>query len=181
MLLLAIFLAERDRSALVSFAETAAALALVSLLLAGWPLHADYLELHRTLWTGFFETLFDEIVALMLFLPGNCLDMFFRDTAAGHDLFAPIPPVLALAVKPALALLAVALLVTSSRQRRTGRIARRLMGLALLAALPGPPGWSHHYPLPLLLMPALLAWLPGKGIKRSNPLPARSACHPGPG
>lgn len=163
LLFFPLLLARRDLRALRSLAETAAALVLVSILLAGWPLHAEFLARQWQAWHALAESLFNEIVALLLFLPGNCLDMILQARGQTHDLFAPFPPLLGLALKAAAACGALVLALTARAHPAPRRTGQRLLALSLLPALAGPLGWTHHMPLALLLMPAALAWLPSDG------------------
>jgi hypothetical protein len=132
------------------------ALAGLSVLLAGWPAHLDFLAALGAV-SGV-----SLMIAINLSLESALV------TLGGLAGLWPLPGVLpAGIVAPVLAgvlarLIGVALLAALVwRWRGHARAPLALLlGLAVIVPLAGPLGWLHYYVLPLLLLPALLTLAP---------------------
>lgn len=155
ILLLAIFLVERQyRASLVALA-TAGGLALLSVLVAGWPLHVVFLEKLRLL--GDQLVIWDLNLSLRsaLFqmwelmngrrLPASTDDALLLRAPAWLD-----PAMLALLVAGGAAVWAL-----TRRAAPEIRLRHRLAAGATLITLCGPLAWAHHYLVPLFLLPGL--------------------------
>lgn len=154
-----IFVIDRAPRALAGFAGAGAALAGASVALAGWPLHADFLEsLARVgdLWP---------MSALNLSLGPALLALGgwagFWPLPAPPGAATP-PDLLALAVKIALPVAAAVLVLRARRWPRDAALAGGALGLAILGPWLGPLGWQHYYIPTLLLIPGLARLIPAR-------------------
>lgn len=151
-----IFLIDRQYRALLAFALIGGALGVLSLLLAGIPPHAAFLEsLGAIRGTALLNAVNISLLpALVTF--GSSLGLGPPFVTTSPVVVIPdIPGWLpnALAAAALLMLLAFVLAL----RRRPSRIRRGvgLFALTIILALFGPLGWMHYYLLPMLLLPGL--------------------------
>lgn len=154
--LLLIFVLDRNWRATVAFLLTGAALGLLSILLAGWPLHARFLAilgkidsltiLEKTNYAP--ELLIYQISSLVTAQDNSGWNM-------GLTVTAPEPFWLS-ALMAAFMLAAIAALILMRARLVPGTATPvLLLGFALATALFGPISWAHYFLLPLLLLPTL--------------------------
>lgn len=165
-LIAVIWLFGRNRRAAVWFALFGSALGLFSVLLAGWPLHADFLRMMRVLsgtaiTTGVSYSI--DSVLLQLFTPEAM-------TFIANPARAPVPegiigwhvlPKPILVTATGLILQTVAILIAAralSSSRDTFRRAAIWAAALTCLALAGPVGWSYYYIAPAVFLPLLIVW-----------------------
>jgi hypothetical protein len=159
-----LWLATGQRRAVASFLVAGLALGVLSVAVAGWPLHADFLHMLRVI-SG------SALVTKLSYTWETTLAGFFwRD----HLIFIPEPVPGAdgstigwfVLAKPAILMLAARLLqlaavvavVVLARRHRTGPEAMFLLPFAVaLLTMTGPIGWSYYYLASFAFLPALLA------------------------
>jgi hypothetical protein len=159
ILLLVLFLPDRDWRRLAAALGTAALIAALSLIVAGWPLHRAFLDRLATI-SG--EVVVTEINYALK-------TMFYMLTDPGGDglvaatkrvLVAPLPAW----INPLLvALFVVGSTLLLARLRGLApaeRLRRGLAPMLILATLTAPLSWAHHYLTALLLVPGLVALWP---------------------
>jgi hypothetical protein len=163
--LLVIFWLGRDRrAALAAFAVAGAALALLSVALAGWPLHRDFLRIIRAVSaTGLVTNLSYSLDATLGQLAYTDRIAFIRSPArdpalgdrAGWNVYAK-PAALGLALLAAQ--IATLALAARALARAAGPATRAAIMAAALtfATLLGPVGWSYYYIAPAAFLPLLL-------------------------
>lgn len=151
-----LWLARGERRPVAAFAVTGAALGLLSIALAGWPLHALFLEQIRTISGSVLVTSFtydlDAVAAKYLF--GDALT-FVPDLLPGSEAGWKVlaKPPLWKAIDAALILAAIAALALLARRSRDPLV----WPLAVtLVALASPLSWGYHYLAALAFLPALL-------------------------
>lgn len=157
ILLILMFLGERDWRAPLAALVTAGAMAALSLAVAGWEVHALFLARAA------------EVDALV---PLVGLNLTFETVV--HDLGLPLTPCLAclapqhglntpfvgwLSFCLMLTAMLAALFATRGLPRRT-RLALRLLLLYLSVTFFGSLAWVHYYALPVLMLPGFAALLP---------------------
>lgn len=158
-----LFLIDRDRRAMASFAIVGAALGLASLAVAGIDLHFAFLDSLRAtssgLWVASVTISGDVIVQALASLAGLTppIDFTARNIWISHDVSA-----LGLVNKALLVVGIFWMLRRTAALTGDKRIVVRLFTLSLLFNLFGPLGWVHYYLLQLMLLPALLTLFPGR-------------------
>ncbi|WP_425049567.1 glycosyltransferase 87 family protein [Psychromarinibacter sp. S121] len=160
ILLLAIFLIERRFRAAATAVATVAALAVLSLALAGPELHLEYL---RKL-----SVLGDQLVIWDLNLSLKAALFQMSELVAGRRLPAstdgPLllesPGWLAPAVFAALLAGAAAIWAATRNAAPDARLRHRLAAGVTLLTLCAPLAWAHHYLVPLFLVPGLIGAMP---------------------
>jgi hypothetical protein len=171
-----------QRRAVVSFAAAGAGLGALSVALAGWPLHAEFLKasglvagtgmmnnLSYTIDAALGKTIFADRVQFIL--------SPFRDPSMGDRAGWKLYPkpgwttamglVLQVAVLTALAL---ALRTTSDRTRRGAMWAAGLTFATIVA----PVGWCYYYLAPVAFLPVVVTrwgWMRGTGVMVALALP----------
>ena len=159
--LVLLFLIDRQYRAAAAFAVTGTALGLLSIALAGWPLHAEFLgRLSDVSGAGFLIAINVSLKPALL-AAGSALSLMEPvDPTATEHIYRATPAWLG----PALSLAALALAATFLRRLAPlPGPARRGIGLlafSIILTLFGPLGWLHYYLLPLLLLPGLIGLLP---------------------
>lgn len=158
ILLVVIFIADREWRPAAIAIGTAAGVALLSLVIAGPTLHWTFLENAR------------QITALV---PLTGYNMTFETFV--HDFFVPLsdhpislfPPLgvdapgVALAGKLLMPLALISALLATRGLARNTRLRMRLILIYTAVVWFGPVAWMHYYTLPLLLIPGLLGpWNP---------------------
>ncbi|WP_347312767.1 glycosyltransferase family 87 protein [Defluviimonas sp. SAOS-178_SWC] len=156
-----IFLLDRQVRAAVAFAIVGGALGLMSILLAGWPAHADFLaSLHKVASVVYLIAI-NVSLKPALFAAGSSLGLLPHvDPAASEHIYTDLPAW----IGPALSIAAAALILGFARilAPLDGRLRRGVgvLALSIIVALFGPLGWLHYYLMPMLLLPGLLGLLP---------------------
>lgn len=169
-----LWLASRNNRALASFAVAGGLLGGLSLAVAGWPLHQDFIRMIGVISSSALVTnicyAWESVIA-QVFMSEHLINMHENVTneAQGYALVwqvLPKPPLMALAFKIAqlLALLLAAMLFRASAPGPQ-RVALWPFAFGLFSML-GPIAWSYHYlsllafaPGLVLLMRPALAWL----------------------
>ncbi|OYX42288.1 MAG: hypothetical protein B7Z02_12750 [Rhodobacterales bacterium 32-67-9] len=156
-----IFLVDRQTRAAASFAIIGGALGLLSILLAGWPAHVDFLtSLDRVAGVAYLIAINVSLKPALL-AAGAALGLLPAvDPAIKRFVFGDLPGW----IGPALSIAAIALLLGFGRVLAPldGRLRRGIgvFACSLILALFGPLGWLHYYLLPMLLLPGLPGLLP---------------------
>ncbi len=151
-----IWLARGERRALAGFILAGAGLALLSLAVAGWPLHAAFLAQIRTISGSTLVTSFtydlDAVAAKYLFADAmTFVPDLLPDSDAGWLVLAK--PTLWTVADAALLLATLAGLTRLARKSRDPLV----WPLAItLTALVSPLSWGYHYLAALAFLPALL-------------------------
>ncbi|WP_438990696.1 glycosyltransferase family 87 protein [Lentibacter sp.] len=176
LFLVLIFILERNARATGAFALTGAALAAMSVALAGWPLHARFLGLLA------------DIDAVILFDKSNYAPEVvlyqLKALLTGSTLSQQPPslpePFWLSTVMAALMLAALAALILMRPRLVPGTaVPVLLLGFGLATALFGPVSWALYFTLPLLLLPTLFhimsrkaawRWIIAIGALQSLPL-----------
>ncbi len=165
LVLAAIFLAERQwRAAWVSLA-TAAALALLSLAVAGPDLHRAFLGQLRLV--GSVMVIWDLNISLrsaLHILHQMVAGSLAPGGAAAHHVMLSLPAWIAAASTAVFAAGGAALFYLTRHAPEPPRLGHRLAAGYLILTLCGPLSWAHHYLIVLILLPGLLGALrPGPG------------------
>lgn len=156
-----IFLVDRQYRAFAAFALTGAALALLSLALAGIDLHLTFLATagavrEQALLNAVNISL---LPALMAF--GSLVGLLPPfDTHANVVIFSSVPGWLHAGISLTAGIVLATFLVALRRHPGSMRRAIGLFALSLIVAIFGPLGWLHYYLLPLLLLPSALGLMP---------------------
>ncbi|MCP3968902.1 MAG: DUF2029 domain-containing protein [Rhodobacteraceae bacterium] len=156
-----IFLADRDSRALAGFAGTGAALAGLSLVVAGVPLHLDFLAAMAEASAGLFAT--SMAISAETLIYGTAM---VAGLAPAADLTAvnfhlpDAPAAIPLVTKAILVACLVWLWLRLRPMPRDRSLPAGLFALSLLINLFGPLGWSHYYLLQLFLLPGLVGLFP---------------------
>lgn len=162
-LFVVIFVIERRWRALASFAVVGGGLALASVLVAGWPLHAAFLDKLQHIGTSIQLTRIHVGLDQALFYGGQLM-------SDGIDWNLLLP---ADALKPAWidwsvrSVLIAGLVLTwwVTRNLDIGpRLWGQLMLLQILSVLVSPLGWVQNLLLPLLLLPGMIELRPTRAI-----------------
>ncbi|MFT6451103.1 MAG: hypothetical protein ACJA06_000584 [Halocynthiibacter sp.] len=157
------FIAKRQTSALVSFACTGAALGLASLLLAGWPLHAEFLSqisaVSRTMLFVNPSINIDGIIGHLI----GFEDAITIDQGARHVVLEK-GPVWIWASRILMIGTVAALGIISWRNQRVADHPLIWATGFLAFALVSPLSWTFYYIAPLCMAPYLITSL---GIKRA--------------
>ncbi len=162
-----LFLARRSWRATAAFALTGAALAALSLILAGPDLHRAFLKSAHDL-AGVVLVSSNNISARSVLMLADAL--WRGDTALLGDVQSNVtraPPLWVTAL-PTLAFAAglAALARTVRCHAPADRLPVALLALGIMLPILGPVGWQHYYLLPLLLVPGLPARV---GLRRALP------------
>ncbi len=161
-----IWLFGRSRRAAVWFGVFGAALGALSILLAGWPLHADFLRMiqavSRTAITTSVNYSIDSVL-LQLAAP-ETMTMIpnpARAPVEGGVLgWNVIPKPVAMSVYGILLqVLTIGLAARALRSARDTFRRAAIWGAAMTAlALTGPVGWSYYYIAPAAFLPLMIVW-----------------------
>lgn len=161
ILLALIFVFNRQWRALAAALLVSGGIALASVLLLGWPLHAQFLAQLATLGDRIVltkinyspEMLLHQIAALVT---GGEI----TDGRAVQTVTMAKPLWIALAARLGLLAAAAGVWAATRRLAMPSRLPLQLLGLSLAVALFGPLSWAHYFMLPALLLPALFAVMP---------------------
>lgn len=159
------WLVRGDRRPALAFAVTGTGLAGLSLAVAGWPLHAQFLDQMRlisgTALLTFFTYCADSLAAKLFFKDAMTFVPFANGASDGGWLVMAKPPLWRLL--DATALLAVLAGLAWLARRRDDPL---FWPVAIIAiALVSPLSWGYHYLTALAFLPALLDRLgAGRGI-----------------
>jgi alpha-1,2-mannosyltransferase len=161
VLLVMVFIMERRWRAVWAFAGVGLTLALLSITLAGWPLHAEML--HKLADISDHVLVYPTSAGLEMFL--YQLDALIMGTEQWTVQSAHMQPEAGWIswVIRAILLSGLYLIWSSSRnlpERR--RIWARFFTMMLLVILVNPLPWNHYLLLPLLMMPGLIAFMPSQ-------------------
>lgn len=151
-----VFLWDRNWRALAAFLATTLALLVVSVGVAGWELHAQYLDIMRRLSAQLFMANIGASLEAFLFQTVELV----RGTAiryVGHEYAVARPGWLDPAVKGAFVLGLGAIWALTRRLPDDRRLPEQLFALAILLPLCAPLGWIHYYLLATFMLPALFA------------------------
>jgi len=156
-----LFLFNRQWRALAAMAGVAGALAVLSLAIAGWPLHAQFLDRVQQVSDLVVQTKVNFSPEMLLYQLSELLsDHAIVD---GREIRVyPVAEPAWLGMAASLALLAAlaALWASTRRLPDTARLPVQLLAFSLTTALFGPLSWAHYFVLPMLLLPALFFVLP---------------------
>ncbi len=158
-----VFVFDRQWRALAVFALAGAALAALSVALAGPALHHDFLEAlrHATAHVVLGQSN-SSLRALILIAAAALSGETGVALAAKPLIVTPWLPEIGLLPSLAFALALAALMPLARIGDATMRRTVSLLALGIMVPLFGPIGWTHYYLLPMLLAPALPALLPGR-------------------
>lgn len=155
-----IFLIDRQHRAIAAFVIAGAALAGLSLALAGWPMHQAFLDSLRQVSSSGLLVEINVSLRTALLALGSAIGIFEPvDFTAPHIYRNPplwLGPAVTLAGLILIALFLRALATLPGPARR----GIGLFALSILLSLFGPLGWQHYYLLPMLLLPGLAGLLP---------------------
>lgn len=156
-----IFLLDRQWRATASFALTGAALALLSVVMAGWPTHLAFLQSLALVKGVAYLIAINTSLLPALLAAGSALGLMPPvDAAATQHIYTTVPGW----IGPAISLAALAVIAgfgrALARMHGPARRSTALFALSIVLALFGPLGWLHYYVLPMLLLPGLLGLLP---------------------
>ncbi|WP_413869906.1 glycosyltransferase family 87 protein [Albidovulum sp.] len=156
-----IFLLDRQWRAAASFAIAGAALAVLSIALAGWPAHQAFLSsLGQVKGLGYLIAINTSLLPALLALGTAWGVLPPVDPAATQHIYTAVPAWLS----PAISLAALGIVATFGRALRPlpGRLRRGigLLALSIVVPLMGPLGWLHYYLVPMLLLPGLIGLMP---------------------
>lgn len=156
-----VFLLDRQWRAAAAFAVAGAALALLSVALAGWPAHQAFLaSLAQVKGVAYLIAINTSLLPALLALGSATGLLPPVDPAATQHVYTSVPPWLA----PAITALALGAILAFGRALRPlpGHLRRGigLFALSVVIALMGPLGWLHYYVVPMLLLPGLVGLLP---------------------
>jgi hypothetical protein len=156
-----VFLIDRQYRALLAFALIGGALGLLSLLLAGIPPHAAFLESLGAIRGTALLSVVNTSLSPALLTFGSVLGLGAPfDPTSPMAILRQIPGWLPTALTAAGALILLAFL--AALRGRPARIRRAvgLLAVTITTALFGPLGWIHYYLMPLLLLPGLFGVMP---------------------
>ncbi|MCB2137598.1 MAG: DUF2029 domain-containing protein [Rhodobacteraceae bacterium] len=156
-----ILLLDRRWRALAAFALAGAALGLLSIVLAGWPMHRAFLDMLGLVKEAGLLSVANISLVPVIMTGAMILGLadpvdFTNKIVVFRDVPVWLGPLL-------LALGAAYFVALSQRLRQWPAPDRRAMlvfALSILVPLFGPLGWSHYYLLPLFMLPGLVARLP---------------------
>lgn len=154
-----IWIAQRNWNALVSFVLVGGVLGLTSILVAGWPLHAEFLQelsaISRTALVTFFTHSIDATVAQLFFQDEATYLLGLDEGAvAGWSVLAKSPLWLFL---DKLSLIAVAAGLFVCAKRPVGHDPLFWPAAFVALALVSPLSWGYHYLSALVFLPVLVA------------------------
>lgn len=151
-----LFLLPGARRALGAFALAGLALAGMSVLLAGWQAHLDFLAALGAVSGVSLMIAINLSLESALVTLGGLTGLWPLPSALPAGIVAPV---LAGVLARLIGLALLAALLWRWRGHARAPLAL-LLGLAVIVPLAGPLGWLHYYVLPLLLLPALLTLAP---------------------
>ena len=156
-----VFLIDRQWRAIAAFAIFGGALGILSLVVAGLPLHWDFLGSLRTVSDVAFLSAGN--VSLRAALPALASGLSLAPAIVTsepnyiiHNIPAWFSPLLALTAIALIAAFGMALRHKASGQKR----AMGLLALSIIVPLFGPLGWLHYYVMPMLLLPGIVPHIP---------------------
>ncbi|MCO8145289.1 glycosyltransferase 87 family protein [Rhodovulum tesquicola] len=160
------WLASGERRAFAAFAAMGLGLGLMSLAVAGWPLHAEFLGHVASIGrTGFFSPLsFSLDGVLAKYMTGAPIEVLLGHTAPGAEVprritVAEKGPALVLSGQAALLLLTASFAWAMARARQTTRNAALWPAALTLFPLIGPIAWSYYFIAATAFAPTLLSRL----------------------
>lgn len=159
-----IFLVDRQYRALAAFAICGLALGLLSLVLAGVPLHWEFLDIlgqmrGSTVRAAVNPSLVPGLMSLGAVL-GVTAPLGPAANAAGDvTLIDNVPAALAFLMLVAGGAFIGALAVRLASQASQDRVKLLLFAIAVVIPLFGPVGWQHYFLLPFMMVPGILARL----------------------
>lgn len=158
-LFVVILVMEKRWRALMAFALVGGGLGALSILIAGWPLHAAFLNKISVLDA---HTLFAPILISLELCLTQISEMVrgvavqdFSDPRSIPDL-----PWVTWVVRATLVAGLVAIWAATRSLSEPPRLWLRLLAMVLLTTVTGPLGWVHYMLLPMLMLPALAEILP---------------------
>jgi hypothetical protein len=164
-LLVIVFVMEARWRAVAAFAAVGAGFGLVSIGLAGWPLHAELLEKLAAIDARVLVARTSTGLEMVFYQIGRVLN----GTAVWQIATIEMPPEPSGIGWPVRALLltglALVFLLTRGLDQRR-RIWARLIGSFLVTLLASPLPWNHYLILPLLMLPGLVAFWPVRRVVR---------------
>ncbi|GAA0298340.1 glycosyltransferase family 87 protein [Rhodovulum strictum] len=168
------WLASGERRAFGAFAALGLGLGLMSVAVAGWPLHAEFLGHVASIGrTGFFSPLSFSLDAVMVRqLTDAPIEVLLGHTTPTADLPRAITvaekgPALALAGQAAFAALTAGFALAMARAGPTARYAALWPAALALFPLIGPIAWGYYFIAATAFAPAILSrqgWLRGGGV-----------------
>lgn len=185
-LLVVVFVMERRWRALVAFTIAGAVLALASVWLAGWPMHAAFLDKLSLIEGGL---LVSRIVA-SLELAFHQLGAVLTGSAnwrIDHPYMVPEPGWIAVATRATLVAGLVLSWASTRRLAARPRLWARVFTVVLVSLVTGPLPWIHYLIATLVLLPGLFLLVPARqavfvialtGIALSLPLFLAMSHHP---
>ena len=161
------WLARRERKAALSFAGFGAMLAALSVVVAGWSLHAEFLEQVRmisgTVLAGYLSYSFDPVIGYFAFRHDMYM-VYDLNPLSDGGWHVMAKPALWKALNAMALLIALAALFRLARGRTGDDPLFWPLAFTVIALL-SPLSWSYSYIAPMAFMPALLFCIgPAKGI-----------------
>lgn len=151
-----LWLATGNRHATIAFALMGGGLGLLSILVAGWPLHAHFLDTLGMIGNGVILTPVSYAItpALAQFAAKGAF--LYHETASGGWLVLALSPMAGFAAKGALLLALVLLAVSLRRAEPDTRYALLWPMAVVVVSLLAPLSWAYHYIPAIALAPVLL-------------------------
>ena len=161
LFLVLIFILERNGRATIAFVATGLSLALMSLALAGWPMHLRFLELIAEIDNVIILSNTNYAPELLLYqLQAFASGAEASSWSMSQTMATPEPFWLSVFMAALMLSALTALILMRPRLIAGTAVPVLLMGFALATALFGPASWGHYFVLPLLLLPTLFHILP---------------------
>lgn len=155
-LLVIIFIMEKRWTALAAFAGFGAALAGLSVALAGWPLHAELLAKLSAIEGHILISRINAGAELVLYQLGETL-AGRAEWVIGRPSQVAEPGWVTWITRAIMIVGFAAVWWTSRDVSQRLRIWLRLLGVLLVALIANPLGWVHYLILPFMMLPGLLA------------------------
>ncbi|WP_137701525.1 glycosyltransferase family 87 protein [Marimonas lutisalis] len=156
-----LFVLNRRWRALGAALVVSGGLALASLLVAGWPLHATFLDRLSQIDAMVVQTRVNFSLETLLYQVSEILNGHpVVEGRKGMVFTATAPTWINLLISAAFLAALAALWLTTRRMPDATRLPVQLIALSLITALFGPLSWAHYFLLPLLLLPALFTIMP---------------------
>ena len=164
-LLVVIFVMERRWRALGAFVAVAGGLGLVSLAVAGWPLHQAFLDKLAAVEGQVTLSRITASLELALYLLGGLFDGS-ATLAFAPPHMAPEPGWIGWVVRAALLAGLWASWAATRALPEPPRLWARLVAVLLVGLVTNPLAWTHYLLLPLLLLPGLVAFVPAEALAK---------------